>query len=72
MDLRCGIYRHYKGKEYLVLGVAKHSETGEILVAYIPLYAVEGPQISVRPYQMFIEKVVLAGKKVSRFKYIRG
>lgn len=57
MILPTGKYRHYKGKEYLVLGVARHSETGELLVVYVPLYTVEGPGMSVRPLSMFTELV---------------
>lgn len=67
--LQLGKYKHYKGKYYRVLGVAKHSETEEDLVVYEPLY----PSISkwwVRPLKMFTEDVEVEGKKVSRFEYI--
>lgn len=64
-----GKYRHYKGKEYEVIGVAKHSETLEELVIYKALYG-EG-QIWVRPLAMFIEEVEIEGIKIPRFKYIR-
>ena len=37
-QLRCGIYEHYKGRKYLVLGVARHTETEELMAVYIPLY----------------------------------
>lgn len=66
--LKLGKYRHYKGKEYEVIGVAKHSETLENLVVYKALYG-DG-QIWVRPLKMFLEEVELDGKKISRFKYI--
>ena len=52
---RQGLYRHYKGKLYLVHGVAVHSETGEHLVVYRPLYG--SFQLMVRPETMFIEEV---------------
>ena len=60
-----GKYRHYKGGEYEVIGVAKHTETLEDLVVYRALYD-EG-QIWVRPLHMFLEEVDIDGKKVSRF-----
>lgn len=60
-----GKYRHYKGKEYEVIGVAKHTETLEDLVVYRALYG-DG-QVWVRPLRMFLEKVDIDGKKASRF-----
>ena len=61
-----GVYRHYKGKEYEVLGVAKHSETLEEMVVYKALYG-EGA-LWVRPKAMFVEDVTLPdGTKVPRF-----
>jgi hypothetical protein len=65
-----GIYRHYKGKEYAVLGVAKHSETGEELVVYRPRYRVT-PGWWVRPRKMFEENVTVDGKSVPRFERIK-
>jgi hypothetical protein len=75
--MKTGIYTHYKGKEYLVLGTARHSETQEKLVVYIPLYAHEGEPISVRPYEMFISYVVIGDsptetESVKRFTYKEG
>ncbi|MGE5627419.1 MAG: DUF1653 domain-containing protein [Solirubrobacterales bacterium] len=61
-------YRHFKGKEYLVLNVAKHSETFEEYVVYQALYGEFG--IWVRPLSMFLEKVMVDGKEVSRFTEI--
>lgn len=61
-------YRHFKGKEYLVLHLAKHSETLEELVVYQPLYGERG--IWVRPLNMFKEKVDLNGKIINRFEEI--
>ncbi len=66
--IKLGKYRHYKDKEYQVLGVAKHSETGEALVVYKKLY--DDYSLWVRPYAMFTEKVEINGKKVLRFEYI--
>jgi len=66
--LRPGTYEHYKGNQYEVIGVAKHSETLEELVVYKALYG--DHDIWVRPLEMFLETVVMNGKKVSRFKYI--
>lgn len=63
--LKLGKYRHFKGKEYEVIGVAKHSETLEELVVYRALYG-EG-QIWVRPLKMFLEEVEVDGKKIPRF-----
>ena len=59
-------YRHFKGKEYLVLHIAKHSETLEELVVYQALYGEEG--IWVRPLDMFLEQVKVDGKLVNRFE----
>ena len=59
-------YRHYKGKDYLVLYQAKHSETLEDLVVYQALYGERG--IWVRPLDMFLEQVEVDGKLVDRFR----
>lgn len=59
-------YRHYKGKDYLVLYQAKHSETLEDIVVYQALYGERG--IWVRPLEMFLEHVEIDGKLVERFK----
>jgi hypothetical protein len=66
--IKLGIWKHYKGKEYKVIGVAKHSETLEELVVYQALYGER--QLWVRPLKMFLEKVEVEGKKVPRFKFI--
>jgi len=73
MNLKPGKYKHYKGKEYEVLGVGRHSETLEELVVYRALY--ESPDFGkdalwVRPKEMFLEMVEVEGKKVPRFEYI--
>lgn len=66
--LRPGRYRHYKGKDYQVLGVATHSETGESLVVYRCLYG--DYDLWVRPLAMFTENVTLAGESLPRFRYL--
>ena len=65
-DLPPGYYRHYKGKEYTVLGVARHSETQEELVVYRQEYGDHG--LWVRPKTMFMEMVTVDGKEVPRFE----
>lgn len=63
-----GRYRHYKGNEYEVTGVARHSETHEPMVVYRPLYGEAG--LWVRPAAMFVENVVIDGKTQPRFARI--
>lgn len=63
--IRPGRYRHYKGNYYEVMGVARHSETGEELVVYRCLYG--DFSLWVRPLAMFTETVVLDGREVLRF-----
>jgi hypothetical protein len=65
---RPGRYRHYKGKDYLVLGVARHSESEEELVVYRLLYGDFG--LWVRPRSMFLETVEVAGGTVPRFAWV--
>ncbi len=60
-----GKYRHYKGKEYRLLGVAKHSETLEMMAVYQAMYG--AGELWVRPLSMFLELVVCDGKEVPRF-----
>ena len=60
-----GLYRHYKGNDYRVLGIARHSETLAPMVIYEELYG-EGGQW-VRPAVMFMETVEVEGKRVRRF-----
>ena len=66
---RPGRYRHYKGNPYRVVGLARHSETQEVLVVYQALYGEFG--LWVRPAAMFVETVALAdGKCVPRFAFV--
>jgi hypothetical protein len=64
-----GRYRHYKGGEYEVIGTARHSETGELLVVYRCLY--DNDSLWVRPLSMFMESIVIDGKGVPRFTRCR-
>ena len=63
-----GRYRHYKGKDYRVIGTARHSETEEWLVVYHTLYGDQS--LWVRPLDMFRESVEVAGEQVPRFTRI--
>ena len=67
-SVRLGKYRHFKGNEYEVIAIAKHSETGEELVVYRALYG-EG-EVWVRPLRMWNETVERDGKMYQRFTYI--
>ena len=67
-EIRPGRYRHYKGKEYVVLTVARHSETEEELVVYRCDYGDRGWWV--RPRAMFQETVEVAGRTLSRFEWI--
>lgn len=67
-SIKPGRYRHFKGKEYEVLGVARHSETEEELVIYRALYGDFG--LWVRPVSMWNETVERDGKTFRRFTYI--
>lgn len=61
-----GRYRHYKGKDYEVIGVARHSETEELFVVYRALYGERG--LWVRPAAMFLDTVVVDGLSRPRFQ----
>lgn len=66
--VKIGRYRHYKGKEYTVIGVARHSETEEELVVYRKEYDDHG--LWVRPKDMFLEHVEIDGKMIPRFAFL--
>ena len=63
-----GIYEHYKGARYLVLHIARHSETQEELVVYQALYGKQ--ELWVRPLAMFVEHVEVNSRLVPRFKLL--
>ena len=65
-----GIYQHYKGQQYEVLGCAHHSETEEILVVYRALYGDYG--LWVRPFTMFSGSVVVDGEPLPRFRLLHA
>lgn len=69
-EIRPGLYRHFKGSQYEVLGVAAHSETLEPMVVYRALYGEGG--LWVRPAAMWNETVERDGKTYQRFTYIEG
>lgn len=64
-----GLYHHYKGNDYRVISLARHSETSEWLVVYEALYGDGG--LFVRPAAMFVETVEVGGQRVPRFARIR-
>ena len=63
-----GRYRHYKGNEYEVIGIARHSENEEEMVVYRKLYG--DHSLWVRPLSMFQENVLLDGRQIPRFEWI--
>ena len=65
---KLGHYRHYKGGEYELIGVARHSETLELLALYRPLYNDSG--LWVRPYEMFFGEIEHEGRRRARFAFI--
>lgn len=67
-SIRPGIYRHFKGNQYEVIGTAKHSETMEEMVVYRALYGEFG--LWVRPASMWNETVERDGKVFKRFTYV--
>ena len=67
-EIKLGRYRHFKGHEYEVIGIAKHSETLEPMVIYKALY--DNGSLWVRPASMWNETVERDGKVFKRFTYI--
>lgn len=65
MTVQPGLYRHYKGRQYRVFGVAQHSENGEQVVVYQALYGDFG--LWVRPLEMFASTVEVEGEVIARF-----
>ena len=68
MDIKLGKYRHFKGNEYEVIAIAKHSETLEEMVVYKALYGDGG--YWVRPASMWNETVIREGKTFKRFEFL--
>ena len=66
--IKPGIYRHFKGNMYKVIGIATHSESLEEMVVYIPQYG-EG-KMWVRPLDNFLSKKIVDGEEVERFEFI--
>ena len=69
-EIRLGKYRHFKGNEYEVIAIAKHSETLELLVVYRALYG--AGEVWVRPASMWNETLEKDGKLYRRFTFIEG
>jgi len=67
-EIKTGKYRHFKGNEYEVIGIAKHSESLEDMVIYRALYGKFG--LWVRPLAMFTETIVRDNQEIKRFSYI--
>lgn len=67
-ELKLGKYRHFKGNEYEVIGIAKDSETLKEMVVYRALYGEK--ELWIREKQMFLETVERDGKLIKRFTYI--
>jgi hypothetical protein len=76
--LSIGIYEHYRSTQtrrryYQLLGLARHTETEEILAIYIPLYIdknTKGPRLQARPLNMFLGNVTIDGKSKPRFRFV--
>ena len=68
MSLKPGRYQHYKGNQYEVIDIVRHSETEEELVLYRALYGEKG--LWVRPLKMFSESVNVDGLCMPRFEYV--
>ena len=77
--IKIGKYQHYKGKKYEVIGLAHHTESKSPMVLYKALYDIPeltkiygDPVIFTRPYEMFIETVMVANKEIPRFTFIEN
>ena len=68
--MELGLYKHYKGNMYEVIGIAKHSETLEEMVVYKATYQDEPNNIWVRPKAMFKERIEVNGNLIERFSKI--
>ena len=75
LEIKQGIYKHYKGNNYEVIGTARHSETLEELVVYRALYKSKEfgkNALWVRPRKMFFEDIEFEGKIVKRFRLLNA
>ena len=70
MSVTPGRYRHFKGNQYTVVGIARHSENDEQMVVYRQEYG--DHSLWVRPLAMFQEMVTIDGKEVPRFQLIEA
>ena len=68
--MELGLYQHYKGNIYEVIGIAKHSETLEEMVVYKATYQSEGENLWVRPKSMFLESLEINNQTIKRFSKI--
>ncbi len=67
-ELQAGVWRHWKGRDYLVLGLGHDADhEGRTVVVYVPLYDVPGPRLAVRTVEGFLEEVAPG---VPRFQYL--
>jgi hypothetical protein len=69
-SMELGLYKHYKGDIYEVIGIARHSESLDELVVYKATYQKEGENLWVRPLAMFKETVIVDGLEQKRFEKI--
>ena len=69
-SVRSGVYRHYKGPYYLVLGVAMHADDNELMVVYVRLYEREGIPFFVRPLASFLKPLPADMGGGQRFEYV--
>lgn len=67
--VQLGVYQHFRGGRYEVVGVGKHTETAEVLVVY---QSMSGGSLWARPIKMFIGKVEHNGQMVPRFQLVQG
>lgn len=67
-EVPAGVWRHWKGRDYLVLGLGHDADhAGRTVVVYVPLYDVPGPRLAVRTVEAFVEEVAPG---VPRFSYL--
>ena len=66
----CGVYEHYKGKRYYVLGLGREHPSDEVVVIYCRLYGREGLPLSVRHARDFLGNAERSGQEVPRFTYV--